>query len=127
MALSQIMIENSNTPPRPSTLFSFSSSSSLLSLPAGSGPVGLTPELKSALDDFLAKHRVVAFIKGTKDFPQCGFSNTVVQILSSAGVPFETVDVLADERLRSSLKEYSVSAFIIFERLGLLWAGKFEK
>jgi len=53
----------------------------------------------------------VAFIKGTKDFPQCGFSNTVVQILSSAGVPFETVDVLADESLRMSLKEYSVRCF----------------
>jgi monothiol glutaredoxin len=55
----------------------------------------------------------VAFIKGTKDFPQCGFSNTVVQILSSAGVPFETVDVLADERLRMSLKEYSVRSFFL--------------
>ena len=55
----------------------------------------------------------MAFIKGTKDFPQCGFSNTVVQILSSAGVPFETVDVLADESLRMSLKEYSVRSFFL--------------
>ena len=100
-------------------LFSLSLSLSLcLSLFPG-GPAGLTPELKSALDDFVTKHRVVAFIKGTKDFPQCGFSNTVVQILSSAGVPFETVDVLADERLRSSLKEYSVSFFFLFFRLFL--------
>ena len=94
-------------------LFSLSLSLSLcLSLFPG-GPAGLTPELKSALDDFVAKHRVVAFIKGTKDFPQCGFSNTVVQILSSAGVQFETVDVLADERLRSSLKEYSVRVSVV--------------
>ena len=54
------------------------------------------------------------------------FSQTV-NIFRALSVPFETVDVLADDRLRSSLKEYSVSAFIIFERLGLLWAGNFEK
>lgn len=78
---------------------------------------------------------MVAFIKGTKDFPQCGFSNTVVQILSSAGVPFETVDVLADEKLRSSLKEYSVRFFSFFfftffsglEASRVFWGGQLRK
>lgn len=39
--------------------------------------------------------------------PQCGFSNNVVQILSTLGVPFETVDILADNEIRQGIKEYS--------------------
>jgi len=46
-------------------------------------------------------------MKGSKLFPQCGFSNTAVQILNSYGIPFETVDVLADESIRSGVKEFS--------------------
>lgn len=46
-------------------------------------------------------------MKGSKDFPQCGFSNTVVQILKSLNVPFETIDILENELLRQGLKEYS--------------------
>lgn len=45
------------------------------------GPaVGLPAELKQQIDEVILKHKVVAFIKGTKQFPQCGFSNTVVQV-----------------------------------------------
>ena len=39
--------------------------------------------------------------------PQCGFSNNVVQILNTLGVPFETVDVLSDPEIRQGIKEYS--------------------
>lgn len=39
--------------------------------------------------------------------PQCGFSNNVVQILNVLGVPFETVDVLADAEIRDGIKEFS--------------------
>lgn len=46
-------------------------------------------------------------MKGTKDFPQCGFSNTVVQILKTVNVPFETINILDNEMLRQGLKEYS--------------------
>jgi len=46
-------------------------------------------------------------MKGTRDFPQCGFSNTVVQILKSLNVPFETIDILENDTLRQALKEYS--------------------
>ncbi len=46
-------------------------------------------------------------MKGTKLMPQCGFSNNVVQILNSMGVPFETFDVLADYEIRQGIKEYS--------------------
>lgn len=43
---------------------------------------GLSPELRSAIEQFITENKVVAFIKGTKQFPQCGFSNTVVQVRS---------------------------------------------
>jgi monothiol glutaredoxin len=49
----------------------------------------------------------VVALQGTKEFPQCGFSNTVVQILRSVDAPFESVNILENEMLRSGMKEYS--------------------
>ncbi|KAK9061631.1 hypothetical protein SSX86_018813 [Deinandra increscens subsp. villosa] len=67
----------------------------------------LSPELKTTLDKVVTSHKVILFMKGTKDFPQCGFSNTVVSILKAVNVPFETIDILENEFLRQGLKEYS--------------------
>ncbi|KAK1568567.1 hypothetical protein Q3G72_026077 [Acer saccharum] len=67
----------------------------------------LTPELKSTLDKVVTSSKVVLFMKGTKDFPQCGFSHTVVQILNSLNVPFEYINILENEMVRQGLKEYS--------------------
>ncbi|KAI3833953.1 hypothetical protein MKW92_023907 [Papaver armeniacum] len=67
----------------------------------------LTPQLKTTLDKVVTADKVVLFMKGTKDFPQCGFSNTVVSILRSLNVPFETHNILENELLRQALKEYS--------------------
>jgi len=50
---------------------------------------------------------VVLFMKGTPVFPQCGFSATVVQILSHLGVKFKGIDVLADPALRQGVKDFS--------------------
>ena len=50
---------------------------------------------------------VVLFMKGTPVFPQCGFSATVVQILSHIGVRFKGIDVLADSSVREGIKEFS--------------------
>jgi monothiol glutaredoxin len=50
---------------------------------------------------------VVLFMKGTPVFPQCGFSATVVQILSHLGVKFKGVDVLTDSSVREGIKEFS--------------------
>lgn len=55
----------------------------------------------------IAAHRVVLYMKGTKHFPQCGFSGKVVHILNELDVEFETRDVLQDDRLRSAIKEFS--------------------
>lgn len=67
----------------------------------------MTPELKQRLDDLVSQNKIVVFMKGSKLMPQCGFSNNVVQMLNTFGVPFETVDVLADYDIRQGIKEYS--------------------
>ncbi|CAN4083633.1 unnamed protein product [Withania somnifera] len=67
----------------------------------------LDPNLKATLDKVVTSQKIVLFMKGTKDFPQCGFSNTVVQILKSLNAPFETINILENEALRQGLKEYS--------------------
>jgi monothiol glutaredoxin len=53
-------------------------------------------------------HPVVLFMKGSPQFPQCGFSASAIQILKASGVdkPF-TVDVLQDEEIRQGIKEYA--------------------
>jgi monothiol glutaredoxin len=50
---------------------------------------------------------VVLFMKGTKQFPQCGFSATAAKILEQLGVPFKDVDVLADQGVREGIKTFS--------------------
>src|SRR5260370_2354217 len=50
---------------------------------------------------------VVLFMKGTPDFPQCGFSGQVVQILEYLGAPFKGVNVLEDPELRQGIKEFA--------------------
>lgn len=50
---------------------------------------------------------VVLFMKGSKVFPQCGFSAQVVQILSMLGVEYKDIDVLADSTIRQGIKDFS--------------------
>ncbi|MDQ2100752.1 MAG: Grx4 family monothiol glutaredoxin [Tychonema bourrellyi B0820] len=59
------------------------------------------------IDDLVKQNKIIVFMKGNKLMPQCGFSNNVVQILNRLGVPYETVDVLADQEIRQGVKEYS--------------------
>src|SRR5579863_6553507 len=63
----------------------------------------VTERIKQDITD----NQVVLFMKGTPVFPQCGFSATVVQILSHLGVKFKGVDVLSDSSVREGIKEYS--------------------
>jgi monothiol glutaredoxin len=63
--------------------------------------------LKTRITDTIAQSRVVLFMKGSKHFPQCGFSAQVVQILKQKGAEFKDVNILADAELRQGLKEYS--------------------
>jgi monothiol glutaredoxin len=52
-------------------------------------------------------NKVVLFMKGTKFFPQCGFSDTATKILEALKVDYEAVDVLADNSIRQGIKEFS--------------------
>ncbi|MCA9535455.1 MAG: Grx4 family monothiol glutaredoxin [Myxococcales bacterium] len=68
----------------------------------------LTPELKERLDGLVQQAPVVLFMKGSKNFPQCGFSATVVEVLKRAGVTdFATVNILQDQEVRQGMKDYS--------------------
>lgn len=57
--------------------------------------------------DDIKQNEVVLYMKGTPVFPQCGFSSTVVQILSNVGVKYKAVDVLKDPEIRQSIKDFS--------------------
>lgn len=50
---------------------------------------------------------VMLYMKGDANFPQCGFSARVVQVLKHLGVPFKTENVLADPELRQGIKDFS--------------------
>ncbi len=67
----------------------------------------MNPELKQRIEEIVKSDRIVVFMKGSKLMPQCGFSNNVVQILNTIGVPFQTFDVLSDSDIRQGIKEYS--------------------
>ena len=65
----------------------------------------------SAISEFIdaevKTNPVVLFMKGTPDFPQCGFSSQVVQILDYLGVEYKGHNVLADDDLRQGIKDYT--------------------
>lgn len=63
--------------------------------------------LRDRIVGTLEKKRVVLFMKGNKNFPQCGFSAQVVSILKQKGVDFLDVNILPDPELRQGLKEFS--------------------
>jgi monothiol glutaredoxin len=63
--------------------------------------------LRQRIEELIGTSPVYVFMKGNKLMPQCGFSNNVVQILHSLGVPFETFDVLSDMEIRNGIKEFS--------------------
>lgn len=59
--------------------------------------------IKKQLDE----NSVILYMKGTPDFPQCGFSGRAIQILERCGVDFAYVNIFEDPELRESLKAYS--------------------
>ena len=64
-------------------------------------------DVKDRIDALVKANDVVLFMKGSALFPQCGFSSRAVAILDHLGVPFETVDVLQDQEIRTGIKGYS--------------------
>lgn len=65
-------------------------------------------DVQQRIDQLVKGHAVVLFMKGTAQFPMCGFSGRAVQVLKACGVEnFATVNVLEDEAVRQGIKEYS--------------------
>ena len=61
----------------------------------------------SEIRQVISKNDVVLFMKGTPDFPQCGFSSQISQILEHLGVPYEAVNILGDDALRQGIKDFT--------------------
>lgn len=65
-------------------------------------------DVKEFIRETVASNPVVLFMKGTAQFPQCGFSGRAIQVLKASGVTkLVTVNVLDDDEVRQGIKEYS--------------------
>lgn len=65
-------------------------------------------DVQQRIDALVKGHRVVLFMKGSADFPQCGFSGRAVQVLKASGATeIQTVNVLEDEEVRQGIKAYA--------------------
>lgn len=63
-------------------------------------------DVKTKIDALLNENKIVLFMKGTPQFPLCGFSARATAILQDIGVDFKGINVLDDEEIRSGIKEY---------------------
>lgn len=64
-------------------------------------------DVTKKIESQIANNKVILYMKGSRDMPQCGFSARVVNILNSYGVDYEAVDVLSDPEIRQGIKDYS--------------------
>lgn len=64
-------------------------------------------DIQQKIQQTISSNDVVLYLKGTKDFPQCGFSAVVVQILKNLNVDFLDIDVLRDPEIRQGIKDFS--------------------
>jgi monothiol glutaredoxin len=64
-------------------------------------------DAKTRIDQEVKSNDVVLFMKGTPQFPMCGFSGQVTQILGYLGVPYKGINVLEDADIRQGIKDYS--------------------
>ena len=65
-------------------------------------------EVQKRIDDLVKGNKVMLFMKGTAQFPQCGFSGRAIQVLKAAGATeVKTFNVLEDEAVRQGIKDYA--------------------
>ena len=67
----------------------------------------MSEEIHGWIDSEVKNNDVVLFMKGTPDFPQCGFSGQVTQILNYVGVEYKGINVLENDDLRDGIKSFS--------------------
>ncbi|MCB9025493.1 MAG: Grx4 family monothiol glutaredoxin [Bdellovibrionaceae bacterium] len=66
----------------------------------------MNPDVKNKIEDLLKQHKIFLFMKGSPQFPQCGFSARAAGILNELNVDFGSFNVLEDENIREGIKEY---------------------
>ena len=64
-------------------------------------------DVTESINNEIKSNDVVLFMKGTPDFPMCGFSAAIVQVLNDVGVEFKSVNVLDNDKMREGIKKYS--------------------
>ena len=64
-------------------------------------------DVQNEIRDLVSRHDVVLFMKGSKHFPQCGFSAKTVSVLRAAGAKFAYINIFEDPEIREGLKAYS--------------------
>ena len=67
----------------------------------------MTDNVQDEIKNIVDQNDVVLFMKGTKDQPQCGFSNAVVNTLSFMNVNYKDVNILESDELRQGIKDFS--------------------
>ena len=63
--------------------------------------------LKQQIIDDIGDNSIILYMKGTKEMPMCGFSNSVVQVLNHYGVEYKDINILEDPNIRIKLSEHS--------------------
>lgn len=64
-------------------------------------------DVNNRIEEQLKSHEILLYMKGTPDFPQCGFSGQTVAALNAIGKPYSTINIFEDEEIREGLKVYS--------------------
>ena len=64
-------------------------------------------DLKKQIKEDIEKNPIILYMKGTKEMPMCGFSNSVVQVLNHYGVDYKDINILEDPNIRVKLSEHS--------------------
>ena len=67
----------------------------------------MSRDVMSEIREEVENNSIVLYMKGTKEFPQCGFSAAMVQVLNTYEVPYKDVNILADEEKWMALKTFS--------------------
>ena len=63
--------------------------------------------VQEKINQQIQDNKILIYMKGTREFPQCGFSAAVIEVFNEMGAPYETVDVLSDPEIREGVKVFS--------------------
>lgn len=67
----------------------------------------MSDDIQERIADQVKKNKIMVYMKGTPDFPQCGFSAQVANIFKTVGTPFGYVDVITDHEFRDGIKQFT--------------------